>query len=167
MIEADSWPSIRDLIWAKLDEVPPLLDSAKEGGPSSSDSSDETDWLRPPVDAIWRIGDDIRRLIAFRPALRKDSEIQQAVLGVIRDGRAGRGRQSFVMLLESRVCSELGGDLSSFLADPDISGHVANALYKMRAPGYSRLMAPLDSDGVENWVRKAAKRYIAWDADRS
>ena len=107
----------------------------------------------------WAIGEQLRQLLSVHPKLRADAEVQECILSVIDARNLRRGRQSFVMCLSFVAAAPQAGRIAQFLSDPDIAGHVLDALLKMRAPGYSQEVVPL-LDSPHRWVRVLAARYI-------
>ena len=111
---------------------------------------------------VWAIGEQIRQLFLKAPRLRADRALQEQIVDIACDRRAHRGRQSFVMLLGYRSCVEHAGRLVGQLDDEFVHGHVVDAIYKMRAQGYSDQVQPLlDDKGA--WIRNVANRYLNWE----
>ncbi len=114
--------------------------------------------------SVWSIGEQIRQAMNSQPKLRGDSQLYSEFLAVVRNRQAMRGRQSFVLLFAYRACIGWARELASLIPDPDIDGQVILTLYKMRATGFSRVVAPFLSSST-TWVRKETRRYIAFDLD--
>jgi len=114
--------------------------------------------------SLWSIGEQIRHAINAQPRLRSDRALFAEFLTVVQHHHAMRGRQSFVLLLAYRPCVVWARDFASLLPDADIDGHVISALYKMRASGFSRDVAPFLSSST-TWIRKEARRYLSFDLD--
>jgi len=115
------------------------------------------DWFRWEMD-LWNLGEQIRQLLLLHS---KALTIDQArdVLNICLTRAAGKGRQSFVLLLGKTKYSPMAESLSSLLSDPDVCGQVINTLYKMKAPGYSDQIRPFLSH-KQAWIRKEAQRYL-------
>jgi hypothetical protein len=132
-------------------ELPPDL-------PASKIFTDAPEWYGFEHSA-WRIGANIQQSFQANPKLKKDVAVIQAILGVIQVRNLRRGRESFVMLLGFTGAAKHAPLLAEFLHDPDISGHVLNALLKMRVSGYAPQVANfLNHNRV--WIRQLAQRYI-------
>lgn len=111
---------------------------------------------------VWRVGEEIRQLMAKQTKLRRDVELQEAFVEIGTDRRFGRGRQPFIMLLGYRACAVQAPAIAAIVGDPEVQGHAINTLYKMRARGYSNLIERgLGSPAT--WICKAARRYVEWD----
>ena len=109
---------------------------------------------------VWEFGEQIRRLLAQHPALRKDQGLQEAFVRISTDGKAKRGRQSFVMLLGFKCCQVHSATLATQIADPTVTGHVILTLTKMRADGFADIVRPYVDSNI-TWIRNEAKRYMA------
>ncbi|HTX20796.1 MAG TPA: hypothetical protein VMD27_02890 [Candidatus Aquilonibacter sp.] len=114
--------------------------------------------------ALWSIGEQIRHAINRQPRLRSDHALYAEFLSVVQNRHGMRGRQSFVLLFAYRPCLAWARDLASLIPDSDIDGHIISALYKMRASGFSRVVAPFMSSDA-TWIRKEARRYLSFDLD--
>jgi len=133
------------------DRYPPTLPAKKEplGAP---------DWY-PFEHEAWPIGEKIRQSLAAAPRLKKDEAIQERIVRVIENRNLRRGRQSFVMALAHSAAAKMKVRIAPFLSDPDIDGHVVDALLKMRAFEFAAEVRPLlESD--RTWIRKKAKQYL-------
>jgi hypothetical protein len=114
--------------------------------------------------SLWSIGEQIRQTINSQPRLRSDRELYAEFLAIVQNRHGMRGRQSFVLLFAYKPCISWARDLASLLPDSDIDGHIISSLYKMRASGFSRAVAPLLSSSA-TWIRKEARRYLSFDLD--
>lgn len=108
--------------------------------------------------SLWNTGEKIRQLISLHKKHLTQNQLER-ILNICQDKRAARGRQSFVMLLGRKQYADYSHKLISLLHDDDINGHVIDTLYKMRAPGYSTIIAPFLQHN-RSWIRKAADRYL-------
>jgi hypothetical protein len=111
---------------------------------------------------LWDIGEQIRQLLASAPALRRDEDLGRQFLEISLDRRAGGGRQSFMMLLGFKSFAALAKELTSELVDDVVCGHVVWALYRAKVPGQWEQVRSL-CDHERAWIRKEARRYVAWD----
>jgi hypothetical protein len=114
--------------------------------------------------SLWSIGEQIRHAMNEQPRLRGNRNLYAKILAIVQDRNARRGRQSFVLLFAYRPCVAWASDLATLISDPDIDGQIISALYKMRASGYSTIVAPFLSSSI-TWIRKEARRYLAFDLD--
>jgi hypothetical protein len=112
---------------------------------------------------VWKVGEDIRQQFRREPRLRKDAALQLQIMHVACNRRALRGRQSFVLLLGYRGASAHGEELASQLDDHGVAGQIIHALYFMRARGFTARVWPFLED-EKAWIRKEARRYLAWEA---
>jgi len=108
---------------------------------------------------IWKYGEGIRQLLVENKSLRKDIELQKAILHIACDQKAKRGRQSFVMLLGYTGCVQFAPDIARQLSDPQVVGHAIDTLTKMRCPDYVEAVKPFAVEKTA-WIRNKAKQYI-------
>lgn len=108
---------------------------------------------------IWMIGEEIRKILIESKSLRRDREISSLILGIATNENAKRGRQSFIMMLGSVNHAEYASKIVTQLSDEFVSGHVIDALTKMKCPNYVKQVEPF-SESKKTWVRNKAKRYI-------
>jgi hypothetical protein len=114
--------------------------------------------------SLWSIGEQIRHAINSQPKLRSDRALYSEILKIVQSRNALRGRQSFVLLFAYRPCISWANDLASLIPDSDIEGQIISALYKMRASGFSTVVAPFLSSNAA-WIRREARRYMSFDLD--
>lgn len=108
--------------------------------------------------ALWNQGEAIRQLV--RTARKKLNRTQAAeILDICKNRNAGRGRESFVMLLGQRAYAEYAPQIAALLGDRDVGGHCVYTLYKMGAAGYDTEIAPFLTH-EKKWVSDYAKRYM-------
>ena len=108
--------------------------------------------------ALWNQGEAIRQLV--RTAGKKLNRTQAAeILDICKNRNAGRGRESFVMLLGQRAYAEYAPQIAALLGDRDVGGHCVYTLYKMGAAGYDAEIAPFLTY-EKKWVSDYAKRYM-------
>ena len=107
---------------------------------------------------LWSIGEVIRQTMHEE---QKNLNVEQAdrVCQICLNPKAKRGRQSFVMLLSRKRYFSYADRLVSLLQDVDVSGHVLESLYKMRALQYQEEVKLL-LNSEYTWISKLAKRYI-------
>lgn len=112
----------------------------------------------PHEHILWKIGEQMRQLMAESGKHLNDGHID-AVLQICRNPNAGRGRQSFVLLLGKVRYARFADAIVPLLQDPDVCGQVVNTLYKMKASGHADAVRPL-LDHEQAWIRKEARRYL-------
>jgi hypothetical protein len=127
--------------------------------PPSEHSSGQPAW-HPIEHDIWAEGEALRQYRNRSPRAFADPLVIDAVLKIIECRAFRRGRQSFVMLLETPRARQFAARLAPLLSDPDIAGHVLTALLRMRALEYSALVRPLTQSPFA-WVRRRATAYLA------
>ena len=107
----------------------------------------------------WSLGEDIRQLLKQEKKLKKDPEVQHAILEIINLKDLRRGRQSFAMLLGNVGSKDLHKEVAKHLEDSDINGHILDTLYKMKVYDYYEEVRQLTKSEFP-WVRKLANQYI-------
>lgn len=112
----------------------------------------------PHEHILWKIGEQMRQLMAESGNHLNDDHID-AVLQICRNPNAGRGRQSFVLLLGKVRYARFADAIVPLLQDPDVCGQAVNTLYKMKASGHTDAVRPL-LDHEQTWIRKEARRYL-------
>ena len=114
-------------------------------------------WFRWEMD-LWNVGEQIRQCtIRHDRSLSMDQA--RDILDICLTRAAGKGRQSFALLLGKVKYRHLAEPLSALLSDGDVCGHVINTLYKMKAEGYADRIRPFLTDS-QSWIRKEAVRYL-------
>ena len=111
---------------------------------------------------VWKIGETVRQIFVKNPKLKKDKDILNEILEIIKTVNLRRGRQSFVLLLGFIGAKSFAPELALFLEDKDINGHILDTLLKMRANGYTEKVKPLlnsDTTWIKNLARKYLERY--------
>ena len=108
---------------------------------------------------IWEIGEQIRQILNENTKLRKDHQLQDAYLGVIKNKRSKRGRQSFFFLVSYKSCNRCSETVVSQLIDDKVVGHAISALRKMSNGNYTDQVNPFVDHPV-TWIRNEAKKYI-------
>ncbi len=106
----------------------------------------------------WKIGENIRQFLLQNPKLKKDKNILNKILEVIKTVNLRRGRQSFVLLLGFVGAKSFAPEIVSFLDDKDIDGYILDTLLKMKAEGFAEKVKPL-LNSEATWIRKLAKKY--------
>lgn len=107
---------------------------------------------------LWNIGEVIRQTI-HKEQKNLNEEQADRVCQICLNPKAKRGRQSFVMLLSRKRYFAYADRLVSLLRDVDVSGHVLDSLYKMRALQYQEEVKLL-LNSEYTWISNLAKRYI-------
>ncbi len=113
---------------------------------------------------IWRFGNDLRLLIKENPTLKKEDGLFQRILKICTNRNAKRGRQSFMMLFESKQYSKFAAELITQLDDEFVDGHVICAIQKMHAAGFDCEIKPF-TEHKHAWIRNAAKKYLSQKND--
>jgi len=107
---------------------------------------------------LWNAAEEIRQLaLVAKKSFHKNQT--DRILAICLNKNAGRGRQSFVMLLGQRKYRDYSGALIPLLDDKDVNGHVIETVYKMHANGYTAMIAPFLKH-KQTWIRNAAKKYV-------
>lgn len=107
---------------------------------------------------LWQIGETIRQFVAENGRKFNADQIER-ILNICLDKRAGRGRQSFVLLLGRKTYSTYAGCVVRILDDTDVDGQVIDTLYKMCAGQYVELVT-LFLDHDKTWIGNLAKKYV-------
>lgn len=107
---------------------------------------------------LWEKGEQIRQLLLEANRKLNDRQADR-VLAICTNANAGRGRESFIMLLGKKCYVRYGHALAGLLSDPHAAGHAVDTLYKMGAAGYASEIAPFAAHH-RTWIRNAAKRYL-------
>ncbi len=110
---------------------------------------------------IWKAGEQIRQMLLKNKNIElSDSQIEK-IIEIINNPLAKRGRQTFTWLLGKRKYAGLAPRIIDQIYDDDISLHIFNTIYKMRALGYEKEILdfqerfkPLAAE------RKKIKRYL-------
>lgn len=91
--------------------------------------------------------------------LADDSDFEDLV-GLAVDQRYGRSRQMIVLGLGKSERPEVGDVLVGLLGDPEVNGHAAHALRRVKAPAARPGLELLLTD-ERAWVRRAAEKALA------
>ena len=87
---------------------------------------------------VWKTGEQMRQILLKNEKTElSDSQIEK-IIGIINNPLAKRGRQTFVWLLGKRKYAELAPRIIDQIYDDDVSLHVFNTIYNMRALGYEK-----------------------------
>ena len=125
--------------------------------PFLTEAPDVHDYYRFELD-LWDKGEEIRQLIFDNKKKANRDQIKR-ICDICTNPFAGRGRQSFVMLLGKKCYAEYAPIIAPFLSDDDIDGHVVDTLYKMGTPDYVAQIQPLTKHNC-TWIRNIAKKYV-------
>ena len=125
--------------------------------PFMPEAPDVHDYYHFELD-LWDKGEEIRRLILDCKKKPNQDQIKR-ICDICINPFAGRGRQSFVMLLGKKCYAEYATVIAPFLSDDDIDGHVVDTLYKMGTPDYVAQIQPFTKHN-RTWIRNIAKKYI-------
>lgn len=145
---------LRQLLTQAADAVPARFPSAL---PDLSQFPGIPGWHQHEL-ALWNIGEQIRQLLAESGKWMDDAQVD-AVLQICLNSSAGRGRQSFVLLLGKVRYARFAPSVALLLQDAEVCGQAVNTLYKMKADGYAHLIQPLSEHELA-WIRREAKRYL-------
>ncbi len=125
--------------------------------PTRKELLGNSDWYDFEIQT-WNIGENIRQLFVVNPTLRKNKDILDKILEIIKTVNLRRGRQSFVLLLGFVGAKPLAPELVDFLEDKDIDGHILDTLLKMKAGEYTKQIKPLLNSNA-TWIKNLAKKY--------
>ena len=148
--------AILRLTEAALESVPPKREPDL---PRGGHTSGTPKWYAFEHE-IWAQGEELRQALANTPKLRRDPDIQAAILAVACNRNAKRGRQSFIMLLGYTCCAPHAAVVAEHLDDDCVAGHVIDTLLKMKCETFVVDVAPFVNHEVA-WIRNTAKRYVA------
>ncbi len=123
---------------------------------------DVHDWHKHAL-SLWEIGEEIRQHILVSKKQLNDEQVED-IIKICNNPCAGRGRQSFVMLLEKVRFNKYAEGIVALINDEDVEGHIISALNKMRAYDYADYVKPF-LQHKELWIRKEAKRYLEKSTD--
>ena len=152
--------AIKKKILKKVDEAEKFIPLDLEPNlPSSAMFPDVPEW-HAYEHQIWKIGSDILELIKGCPALKKDDELYQQFLKICLNRSCKRGRQSFIILFWYKQHSKYAEPILTQLDDEFITGHVLEAILKMKISGYNDLMQRYTNHKT-TWIRNVAKKYLA------
>ena len=107
---------------------------------------------------LWETGEQIRQIETKEKKRLNDEQINR-ILKICENENAGRGRESFVMLLARKNYASYGDRIIGLLSDADVNGQVIYTLYKMGDGRHADLIRPFATE-QRAWIRREAKRYI-------
>ena len=116
-----------------------------------------TDWKSFEM-RIWRLGESLR-LFLKKKRWRGRGPLLDAVAKVLSDGRFGKGRQTFALLLGDFGGQEYREPLGHVLEDKEVWGHVIKALTKARILGFAGEVAGIQAQ-ESGWIQAAARKYL-------
>lgn len=148
------------------DQILALLTKAEEAIPSTlqpdlppgENPSGSPEW-HSFEHLIWALGEDIRQLFIKNRSLRKDVELQCAILRIATNSKAKRGRQSFITLFGYTIFAKFANQIAGQLSDLHVCGHAIDTLLNMRSSKFVNEVEPFTRNKT-TWVRNKAKRYI-------
>ena len=156
-----------------LDKADKLVSRAEKLIPKNLEPDLPPTELLPEVPAwhdfeskIWQCGEDIRQLIETNPALRKDDKLFQRILKISINQNAKRGRQSFIMLFDSKHLSNFAKCLITQLDDEFVNGQVIKSIQKMQVAGFENEIKPF-TEHKHAWIRNTAKKYLKQEFSKS
>jgi hypothetical protein len=144
-----AWCDRAELLAPK--DFPPTL-------PASAEILGAPEWYAFEHKA-WPLGEKIRQAFSATRQLRKNEAIQDRIMRVVENRNLRRGRQSFVMALAHSGAAKMSRRLVAFLDDPDIDGHIVDALLKMRSYEFTEQVRPL-LKADQPWIRRKATQYL-------
>jgi hypothetical protein len=107
---------------------------------------------------IWRLGESLR-LYLKRKRWRGKGPLLDVAARVLQDGRFGKGRQTFALLLGEFGGQEYGEPLGRVLEDKEVRGHAVKALTKAKIGGFAAEVAGVQAQ-ESGWIRSAARKYL-------
>jgi hypothetical protein len=108
---------------------------------------------------VWKFGEELRQLIKANPTLRKEKELFQRILKISINRNAKRGRQSFIMLFDTKQLSNFAKHLVTQLDDEFVNGHIIKLIQKMHVAGFESEIKPF-IEHKHAWIRNVAKKYL-------
>lgn len=124
---------------------------------SNAETPDLYGWY-PQEHTLWALGEEIRQL-SLQSRRPFDTAQANRILAICQNPQAGRGRQSFILLLGKSRYSCFSESILSLLHDRDVEGHVINTLTKMRVFQYADEIRPFLTH-QQTWIRNEAKHYL-------
>jgi hypothetical protein len=117
------------------------------------------DWLGCES-ATWQLSEKIRFFLKERRDLGKTGALMDAIETIIADRRYQKGRQNFVLIMGAYGSDRYVETLKELIDDPDVVGHVVNALIKLKVAGCDEAMTHIAQASEYAWIRTAAKTYL-------
>jgi hypothetical protein len=108
---------------------------------------------------VWTLGESFRRLMLRGRRLRRCERVFEAVRSLCCDGRFGKGRESFIMLLGKYGGADQIPTLIDLLDDPQICGHAVYALRLLGASEAADKIRPFLGSS-KTWMRQEARKYF-------
>jgi hypothetical protein len=108
---------------------------------------------------IWALGESFRRIMLRASPLRRCDRVFEAVRSLCFDGRFGKGRESFTMLLGQCGGPEQIPALIKLLGDSDVCGHAVYALRLLGASEAADSVRPF-LGSQKTWVKKEALKFF-------
>lgn len=122
-----------------------------------SEPPDIYGWYRHEY-TLWGLGEEIRQ-VSLKSRRPFSASQASRILDICLNRQAGRGRQSFILLLGKRRYSGFAVSIVTLLHDRDVEGHVINTLSKMMALDYAEQIRPFLTS-KQTWIRNEAKHYF-------
>ena len=88
--------------------------------------------------SVWRIGEDIRQILLKNKKIELSDNQIEKIIEIINNPLAKRGRQTFVWLFGKRKYAGLAPRIIGQIYNDDVSLHIFDTIYKMRALGYEK-----------------------------
>ena len=111
--------------------------------------------------SIWKLGEQIRQIILEDSKIKLSEGQIEKIIEIINNPLAKRGRQTFIWLLGKRKYAGLASRIIDQIYDEDVSLHVFDTIYKMRALGYEKeIMDFQESFKPLTLEKKKIARYL-------
>jgi hypothetical protein len=108
---------------------------------------------------IWQLGEELRAIFKENKKFNKKNDFLDEVLKIALNTNAKRGRQPFIMLLGCTACSIFAKLLITQINDKFVSGHIIQAIYKMKVPDFVEEIKPFCKAKVP-WIQQIANQYV-------
>ena len=108
---------------------------------------------------IWTLGEELRHAMKQKKNLKRSECFFSLINYIISNKNFGKGRQSFVMLLESIKMVE-ENIVRQLIFDPEIQGHLIKALIKAENCNFIKDIEKICEESKPGWIKQAAKKYI-------
>ncbi|WP_427875387.1 hypothetical protein [Flavobacterium sp. MMS24-S5] len=110
-------------------------------------------------DDIWRLGEDLRLLLKKKKSFKKSTLIQNTIIGILKNDKYGKGRQTFALLIGELKCDLTKDDIRMFLNDKDVYGHLIISLRKLKIKGFDEKIKTI-MNSEKGWIKSEAKKYL-------
>jgi len=121
-------------------------------------SGEKITWRRYE-NLVWALGESFRRIMLRTRGLRKSEPVFDSVRVICSDGRFGKGRESFTMLLGQYGGSAQITALVGLLDDPEVCGQAIYALRLLGAVEAAEKVRPF-LNSPKAWIKQEALKYF-------